>query len=260
MRNLGALDFAGGNVVHISSGVSALVACLLLGKRKHYGAAQIVPHNVPFVLLGAALLLFGWYGFNAGSALAGNELAVHAFMTTNTAAAAALLSWMIFDRIFNGKSTAVGAATGIVVGLVAITPAAGFVPLWASIVIGFVVSPLCMFFVSFVKKKLKYDDSLDAFGCHGIGGIWGGIATGLFATSAVNSAVTNEGLFFGGSLLGSQLAAIGITIALAAVGTFVIIKVMSLFKKPRVTDRDESTGLDHSQHGESAYPSFTGLD
>ena len=172
LRNLGALDFAGGNVVHISSGVSALIACLLLGKRKHYGETQMVPHNIPFTLLGAGLLLFGWYGFNAGSALAGNEIAAHAFMTTNTAAAAALVSWMIFDKIFNGKSTALGAATGIVVGLVAITPAAGFVPVWASMIIGAVASPLCLFFVTYVKRKLKYDDSLDAFGCHGIGGIW----------------------------------------------------------------------------------------
>jgi Amt family ammonium transporter len=261
LRSLGTLDFAGGNVVHISSGVSGLVACLMLGKRKHSDYSQFVPHNVPFVLLGAGLLLFGWYGFNAGSALAGNELAAHAFMTTNTAAAAALVSWMIFDRIFNGKSTALGAATGLVVGLVAITPGAGYVPVWASIIIGFLVSPLCMFFVSFVKQKLKYDDSLDAFGCHGIGGIWGGIATGLFATSAVNpAAVTNQGLFFGGSLILPQLAAIGITIAIAVVGTFIIMKALKLFKKSRVEDREESTGLDHSQHGETAYPSFTGLD
>lgn len=260
IRNLGAIDFAGGNVVHISSGVSALVACLMLGRRKHSDIAQFVPHNIPFVLLGAGLLLFGWYGFNAGSALAGNAIAVQAFMTTNTAAAAALVSWMIFDKIFNKKSTALGAATGLVVGLVAITPGAGYVPVWAAIVIGFAVSPLCIFFTSVVKRKLKYDDSLDAFGCHGIGGIWGGITTGLFATSTVNSAVTNEGLFFGGSLILPQLAAIGITIGVAVVGTYIIMKVLKLFKGSRVSDRNESEGLDYSEHGESAYPSFTGLD
>ncbi|MEZ4357766.1 MAG: ammonium transporter [Eubacteriales bacterium] len=260
LRNLGALDFAGGNVVHISSGVSALVACLMLGKRKHNDMSQFVPHNIPFVLLGAAILMFGWYGFNAGSALGGNATAVHAFMTTNTAAAAALVSWMIFDKIFNGKSTALGAATGIVVGLVAITPGAGYVPIWASIVIGFIVSPLCMFFTTVVKHKFKYDDSLDAFGCHGIGGIWGGIATGLFATSTVNSAVTSEGLFFGGSLLLPQLASIGVTIGIAVAGTFIIMKVLKLFKGSRVSARNESEGLDYSEHGESAYPSFTGLD
>jgi len=260
LRNLGALDFAGGNVVHISSGVSALVACILLGKRKHSDVTRFVPHNVPFVLLGAGLLLFGWYGFNAGSALSSGGLAAGAFMTTNTAASSAMVSWMIFDQIFNGKSTALGAATGLVVGLVAITPAAGFVPVWAAIIIGFAASPLSMFFITVVKRIFKYDDSLDVFGCHGIGGIWGGIATGLFASSSVNPAVTNEGVFFGGSLILPQLAAIGITVALAVGGTFVIIKTMSLFGKARVSERDESIGLDHSQHGESAYPSFTGLD
>ena len=260
IRSLGAIDFAGGNVVHISSGISALVACIMLGRRKHSDVAQFRPHNVPFVLLGAALLLFGWYGFNAGSALSANGLAAHAFMTTNTAAAAALVSWMIFDKILNGKPTALGAATGLVVGLVAITPGAGYVPVWAAIVIGFAASPLSLFFIMVVKRAFKYDDSLDVFGCHGIGGIWGGIATGLFATSTVNEAVTNNGLFFGGSLILSQLAAIGITIVVAVVGTVVIIKVLSLFKKSRVSEREESVGLDHAEHGESAYPTFTGLD
>ncbi|MDP2892290.1 MAG: ammonium transporter [Bacillota bacterium] len=261
LKNLGALDFAGGNVVHVSAGVSALVACILLGKRKHHGVSSPTPHNIPFVLLGAGLLWFGWFGFNAGSALSSGALAAHAFLTTNTSAAAALLSWMLIERIFNKKPTALGAATGIVVGLAAITPAAGFVPIWAAIVIGFVVSPLSWFGISFLKRKLGYDDALDVFGCHGIGCIWGGIATGLFASSAVNPAVTNQGLIFGtGNLMVSQLIAIGITIALAGGGTFVIMKVIGLFTKPRVTLREESDGLDHSQHGESAYPSFTGLD
>ncbi|MFZ5974675.1 MAG: ammonium transporter [Bacillota bacterium] len=250
--NVGALDFAGGNVVHISSGVSGLVACILLGKRKSFGS--ILPHNIPFVLIGAALLLFGWIGFNAGSALAANGLAAHALVTTVTAAAMAMLSWMAVEAIVSKKPTALGAATGVVVGLVAITPAAGFVPVWASIVIGLVVSPLCWLGVSVLKKKLGYDDALDAFGCHGIGGIWGGIATGLFASSAVNPLVTNEGVFFGGSLIGPQLIGIGVTIALAAVATFIIFKVISLFMKVRVEESDEILGLDQSEHGESAYP------
>jgi Amt family ammonium transporter len=260
LLKMGALDFAGGNVVHISSGISALVACLVLGKRKGHGLIKVVPHNVPFVLLGASLLWFGWFGFNSGSALAANGLAAHAFLTTNTAAAAAVLSWMIIDTITVGKPTAVGAATGAVIGLVAITPGAGFVPVWASIIIGLLVSPLCWFFISKIKPKLGYDDALDVFGCHGIGGIWGGIATGLFASKAVNP-LGNDGVFFGNAAqLGTQLLAIGITIALAAVGTFVLLKVIGLFTSLRATPREESEGLDGSQHGESAYPSFHGMD
>ncbi len=263
LRNLGALDFAGGNVVHISSGVSGLIACLILGRRKNVNQSAPAPHNIPFVLLGAALLWFGWFGFNAGSALSASGLAGHAFMTTNTAAAAAMLSWMLMETIVNKKPTALGAATGAVVGLVAVTPACGFVPIWASIVIGLVVSPLCWLAITQLKRKLRYDDALDAFGCHGIGGIWGGIATGLFASTAVNPAVTNEGLVFSGNanLLLAQLAAIGVTIALAGVGTFLIMKLVGLItRKNRVSPREENEGLDHSQHGESAYPSFTGLD
>ena len=258
LLKLGAIDFAGGNVVHISSGVSALVACLMLGRRKGHGVVRMTPHNVPFVLLGAGLLWFGWFGFNSGSALAANGLAAHAFLTTNTAAAAAMLSWMIIDFITIGKPTAVGAATGAVVGLVAITPGAGFVPVWASVIIGLVVSPLCWFFISKVKAKLGYDDALDVFGCHGIGGIWGGIATGLFASAGVNGV---DGLFFGnpGQLV-SQLIAIGVTIALAVAGTFVILKVVGLVTKLRPAPREEADGLDGSQHHETAYPSFTGLD
>ncbi len=256
----GDLDFAGGNVVHISSGVSALVLAILLGKRRGHGVVKTTPHNVPFVLLGAALLWFGWFGFNSGSALAANGLAVHAFLTTNTAAAAALVSWMLIDIITVGKPTAVGAATGVVIGLVAITPGAGFVPVWASLVIGLLVSPICWFFISKVKGKFGYDDALDVFGCHGIGGIWGGIATGLFASKAVNAA-GNDGLFFGNAhQLLVQLEGIGLTILLAAVATFVITKGIGLVTRLRVTPREEADGLDGSQHGESAYPSFQGLD
>ena len=258
---LGAVDFAGGNVVHISSGVSALVLCLMLGKRKNHGKVKMVPHNVPFVLLGAGLLFFGWFGFNSGSALAANGLAAHAFMTTNTAGAMAMLSWMVLEIIVSGKPTALGAATGLVVGLVAITPGAGFVPIWASLVIGLVVSPLCWFAVSFLKSRLGYDDALDAFGCHGIGGIWGGIATGLFAQKAINPVARFDGLVYGETgLIIAQLKAIGLTIALSLVATFVIVKVVSLVTRLRVTPREEADGLDGSQHGETAYPSFMGLD
>ncbi|MEM5768490.1 MAG: ammonium transporter, partial [Bacillota bacterium] len=198
---IGSVDFAGGNVVHISSGVSALVLAILLGKRKNVGKAAYHPHNVPFVVLGASLLWFGWFGFNGGSALAADELAIHAFMTTNTSAAAAMLSWMLIEKLKSGKPTLVGASTGLVVGLVAITPGAGFVPVWAALIIGGLVSPICYFFISVVKPRLGYDDALDVFGCHGIGGIWGGVATGLFAKSAINPAAAWDGLAFGQTTL-----------------------------------------------------------
>lgn len=260
--DIGSVDFAGGNVVHISSGVSALVLCILLGKRKHFGKATYHPHNVPFVILGAALLWFGWFGFNAGSALSANELAIHAFMTTNTSAATAMLSWLLIEQIKNGKPTLVGASTGLVIGLVAITPGAGFVPIWASLIIGALVSPICYFFITVVKSKFGYDDALDVFGCHGVGGIWGGIATGLFAKSSINSAARWDGLVFGNvTLFLRQLAAIGITIVIAVVGTMVIYAVTSLVTKGiKVSRKEEDLGLDASQHGESAYPSFNGMD
>jgi ammonium transporter, Amt family len=261
LRNLGVLDFAGGFVVHISAGTAGLIASIMLGKRKTYGISPPTPHNIPFVLLGAALLWFGWFGFNGGSALSSSVLAVQAFLTTNTSAAAAMLSWMLMDRIANKKPTALGAATGLVVGLVAITPAAGYVPIWAAIVIGLVASPVCWFCISTLKRKFGYDDALDVFGCHGVGSIWGVIATGLFASSSVNPAVTNQGLIYGsGNLMVAQLIALGVTVALSGVGTFVILKVTGLFTKIRVTQHQEKMGLDHSLHGESAYPSFTGMD
>ncbi|WP_297427819.1 ammonium transporter [Clostridium sp.] len=259
--SLGAVDFAGGDVVHISSGVSGLVACIVLGKRRGYGMMSYQPHNIPFVVLGAALLWFGWFGFNAGSALNAGPLAVHAFMTTNTAAAAALLSWMLIEKVKHGKPTVLGAATGAVVGLVAITPAAGFVPLWSSIVIGALVSPICFFFMSVVKSKFGYDDALDAFGCHGIGGVWGGIATGLFAQTSINSVAKWNGLFFGDiNLLIAQIEGIVITVVFAAVMTYIILKVMKLFMTIRVESSEEADGLDVAEHGETAYPAFNGLD
>ena len=262
LAQIGSIDFAGGNVVHISSGVSAMVLSVAVGKRKNHGKATYHPHNVPFVLLGAALLWFGWFGFNAGSALSANDLAVRAFMTTNTSAAAAMLSWIAIEKILHGKATLVGACTGFVIGLVAITPGAGFVPVWASIIIGALVSPLCFFFITFIKPKLGYDDALDAFGCHGIGGIWGGIATGLFTQSALNPTAKGNGLIFGEwGLFLSQLASIGITIAIAVVGTVVALGISKLFtSKLRVSTREEALGLDASEHGESAYPAFNGMD
>ena len=258
---LGAVDFAGGNVVHISSGVSGLVLAIMLGKRHGYEKVSYRTHNIPFVMLGAAILWFGWFGFNAGSALGANGLAAHAFMTTNTSAAFAMLSWMLIDMIKDGKPTIVGASTGAVLGLVAITPGAGFVPVWAAIIIGIVVSPICYFTMSVVKQRFGYDDALDAFGCHGIGGIWGGIATGLFADKSINSVARWNGLVFGDShLFGAQVVSILVTIAVAVVGTFICVSIVKLFVPIRVTESEERVGLDKTQHGESAYPAFNGLD
>lgn len=259
---IGSIDFAGGNVVHISSGVSALVLSILLGKRRNLGKAPYHPHNVPFVFLGAALLWFGWFGFNGGSALAANELAAHAFMTTNTAAASALLSWLFIEVIKNGRPTLVGASTGMVIGLVAITPGAGFVPIWAAIVIGALVSPICYFFINVIKPRFGYDDALDVFGCHGIGGIWGGIATGLFAKTSINSAAAWDGLIFGGTTLFlRQLAAVGITIVITVAGTLIAAGITTFVTKGiKVSKKDEAIGLDISEHGETAYPAFNGMD
>lgn len=194
---IGSVDFAGGNVVHISSGVSALVLAIYLKQRRGYAKATYRTHNIPFVFLGAAMLWFGWFGFNAGSALKADGLAAHAFMTSSISSACALLTWMLIEVIREGKPTLVGASTGLVIGLVAITPGAGFVPVWASFIIGILVSPICYFTVLLLKQKLKIDDALDAFGCHGIGGIWGGIATGLFGKTSVNSVAKWDGLVFG---------------------------------------------------------------
>lgn len=261
IRNLGAVDFAGGNVVHISSGVSGLVACILLGKRREYGVVSYKPHNIPFVVLGAALLWFGWFGFNGGSALAADGLAAHAFMTTNTSAAAALLSWMLIEKVLHGKPTILGASTGAVVGLVAITPAAGFVPIWASLIIGLLVSPICYFGMTKIKGKFGYDDALDAFGCHGLGGIWGGIATGLFAKTSINSGAQWNGLVFGDvKLFVAQVLSIVITIAFAGIATFIIVSVIKLVMPIKVSQEEEAQGLDLVEHGEVAYPSFNGLD
>lgn len=261
LAEMGSVDFAGGDVVHISSGVTALVLAIILGRRKGYERTTYRIHNIPFVVLGAAILWFGWFGFNAGSALKADGLAAHAFMTSAISSASALLSWMFIDAINDKKTTLVGASTGLVLGLVAITPGAGFVPMWASFIIGALVSPICYYGVILVKKKLKIDDALDAFGCHGIGGIWGGIATGLFGKSSINSVAKWDGLFFGEwKLFAAQIAGILITIVIAVVGTLVCVGIVRIFTQLRVTDREEKLGLDISQHGENAYPSFNGMD
>lgn len=261
LAKIGSVDFAGGNVVHISSGVSALVLCIVLGKRKDYLRVQYHVHNIPFVVLGASLLLFGWFGFNAGSALQANELAVHAFITTGLSAASGMLSWMAMDVLMSGKPTLVGSVTGMVVGLVAITPGAGFVPIWSSIIIGLAGSPICYLMISKVKQKLGYDDALDAFGCHGIGGIWGGIATGLFAQTSINDVAKWNGLFFGDmQLFIAQIISIVVTIAVAIIGTLICIAIVRCFTTLRVSKQEEQKGLDISEHQENAYPSFNGLD
>lgn len=254
---LGALDFAGGTVVHISSGVAGLVTALVLGKRRGHGTQPMVPHQLPMTLLGACLLWFGWFGFNAGSALTAGELAGNAFIVTNTAAAAAVLSWLAVEWLHRGKPTALGAATGAVAGLVAITPAAGFVTPLASIVIGLVGGVVCYFGVAILKAKLGYDDALDAFGCHGIGGTWGAIATGLFATKTVNAA-GNNGLFYGNSeLMVSQLISVVAAYAFVAIGTFSILKIVGVITPLRATAEEEEIGLDITQHGEEAYSEYS---
>lgn len=253
LRNMGALDFAGGTVVHINAGIAALATALAIGKRKGLNGHTPAPHNLPFVVLGTALLWFGWFGFNAGSALAANGLATSAFVVTNTAAAAAGLSWAIIEWLRNGKTTIFGFCSGAVAGLVAITPAAGFVNVISAVIIGLLVSVFCYIAVSVIKPALGYDDSLDAFGVHCIGGIWGALATGLFATKTINSA-GGDGLFYGNpAQLKIQLIAVAATLAYSFVVTFVIYKVVDLIVGLRVKEEDENIGLDLTQHHERAY-------
>jgi ammonium transporter, Amt family len=258
LRTLGALDFAGGTVVHISSGISGLVAALVLGKRKGHGSEPMAPHHLPMTILGAGLLWFGWFGFNAGSALGANGLAAIALVTTNTSAAAAALSWVFVEWLHRGKPTVLGAVSGAVAGLVAITPGAGFVTVLSSIAIGLVGGALCYLAVSILKAKLGYDDALDAFGCHGIGGIWGALATGIFATKAVNPAGVDGLLYGNAAQLGIQGIGVLVTILFAGVATFVILKLISLVLKLRASVDEEENGLDLSLHGEQAYPDFVG--
>ena len=255
LRNLGALDFAGGNVVHISSGVSGLVAAIVLGNRAKKASAK--PHNIPMTILGAGLLWFGWFGFNAGSALTisgdNGALAVNAFLTTNTAAAAAAISWLIVEKIVAKKSTAIGIAGGALAGLVAITPAVGFVSPMSSIVIGAFGGIVSFVGIYFLKKKFGYDDALDAFGCHGLAGTWGALATGIFASKSINPAGA-DGLIYGNvHLFVVQVISVIVTYAFAAIMTLIILKVIGLFTSLRVSAQEEIDGLDVSLHGESAY-------
>ncbi|WP_196591750.1 ammonium transporter [Pectinatus frisingensis] len=250
---LGALDFAGGLVIHILSGVSGLVICILVGKRKGYGKLPILPHHLPMTVLGATLLWFGWFGFNAGSALGANELAANALITTQAAAAMATVSWVVCEWLHNGKPTILGAASGCIAGLVAITPAAGFVAPMPAVIIGIIGGAVCYFAVAIMKAKLGYDDALDAFGVHGIGGTWGAIATGLWASTAVNSAGAN-GLFYGDStLLVAQIISIIVAYLLGGIGSFVLFKVVNAITPFRADEAEEISGLDIVEHGERGY-------
>jgi Amt family ammonium transporter len=252
---LGALDFAGGTVVHINAGIAAIVTAVMLGKRRDYKGHAIPPHNIPLVAIGAALLWFGWFGFNAGSGLAADGLAGNAFLVTHIAAATAAFVWALLDWIVGKKTTIVGICTGAVGGLVAITPAAGFVDVTGALVIGALVSLVCFFMVAYVKPKLGYDDSLDAFGVHGIGGILGALATGFLATPAVQAAYS--GAFYGNPhQVVIQLISVVATIVYSGVGTFILFKIVEKTIGVRADDKDEALGLDESMHHETAYTNF----
>lgn len=260
---IGALDFAGGDVVHISSGVTGLILCLALGGRKGFGLKSYRPHNVPFVALGAGLLWLGWFGFNGGSEFAADEVAALAILNTAVSSAAGLASWLLVERLATGTPSLVGACTGLVAGLVVVTPAAGFVEPWAAVVMGLVVSPVCYLAISRLKARFGYDDALDAFGCHGVGGLLGGVLTGIFCVPEL-SWTGEGGLLYTGdpSLLVSQVLGILVTLAIVvALDVVLVAAVRAAFGgRLRVTDHDEALGLDVSVHGESAYPAFTGLD
>jgi Amt family ammonium transporter len=252
VRNFGALDFAGGTVVHISSGASALACAIVLRRRLGYGKEHMAPHNLPMTVLGASLLWFGWFGFNAGSAVASGALATSAFVVTNTATASAALSWMVVEWMYRGKPTVLGAASGAVAGLVAITPASGFVGPMPSIAIGVGAGVFCYLAVLW-KTKCGYDDALDVVGIHGIGGIWGALATGLFASKVINPAGA-DGLFYGNpAQLGIQALAVLVSVGFAFLGTFVILKLVDGVMGLRVSEEEERMGLDLSQHEERAY-------
>jgi Amt family ammonium transporter len=253
LKMLGVIDFAGGLVVHISAGVSALAAALVIGRRKGLDtASEMRPNNVPFVILGASILWFGWFGFNGGSALAANELAVSALVVTNLSAAAGAVSWMLVDWARKGKPSAVGISVGAVCGMVAITPASGFVGVMPAIVIGFIAGILCNFVTNW-RARTKLDDSLDVFACHGAGSIWGVIATGLFASNLINAMGPN-GLFFGNPMqVAIQAFAVVVVAAFAFFGSYALLKLINVFTPVRVSAAEEKAGLDRSQHGEDAY-------
>ncbi len=252
IKNLGALDFAGGLVVHVSSGVAALAAAILIGKRRGYGQEPMPPHNMTMTLIGAALLWFGWFGFNAGSAVASGTLATSAFVATHISASAAALSWMFAEWYTRGKPTVLGAASGAVAGLVAITPASGYVGPLAALAIGIIGGAVCFTGIK-LKEKFGYDDSLDTVGVHGVGGAWGAIATGLFASKLINPG-GNDGLFYGNfSLLLSQILGLVAAVAYAFLATWLLLKILDRTMGLRVFGDDEVDGLDLSQHGESGY-------
>ena len=252
MGGLGALDFAGGTVVHISSGISALAAALIMGKRLGYGTTSFIPHNLPMTLTGAALLWFGWFGFNAGSALAADGLAASAFVVTHLASAAAAVSWVFFEWIHRGKPTTLGVASGAVAGLVAITPGSGFVGPMSSLIIGFLGGALCYGGV-LLKTRLGYDDSLDVVGVHGVGGTWGALATGLFASTEINSGGAN-GLFFGNpGQLWIQFISVVATMAFAFIMTLIILKVVDMVMGLRISEDEERMGMDTTIHNEAGY-------
>lgn len=260
---IGALDFAGGDVVHISSGVTGLILCLALGARSDFGLRSSRPHNVPFVALGAGLLWLGWFGFNGGSEFAADGVAALAILNTAVSSAAGLVSWILVERVATGKPTLVGACTGLVAGLVVVTPGAGFVEPWAAVVMGLVVSPVCYLAISRLKARFGYDDALDAFGCHGVGGILGGLLTGLFCVPELSWTGAGGLLYTGDpSLLASQVAGIAVTLAIVVVLDLLIVGAVRLAfgGRLRVTGHEEALGLDVSEHGESAYPTFNGLD
>ncbi len=252
---MGALDFAGGTVVHINAGIAAIVTALMLGKRRDYKNHALPPHNITYVVMGAAMLWVGWFGFNAGSGLAADGLAANALMVTHIAAAAAALTWAALEWIIDRRATVVGISTGAVGGLVAITPAAGFVGVGGALIIGLAVALICFFMVAYVKPKLGYDDSLDAFGVHGIGGILGALLTGILATTAIQSAYS--GAAYGNfAQLGTQAIATLATIVFSGVGTYILFKITDKLVGVRVTDKEEAIGLDETQHGETAYTNF----
>jgi ammonium transporter, Amt family len=253
LKQLGVLDFAGGAVVHVNAGIAALVTALIIGKRTGYKNRPVPPHNLPFTVLGTALLWFGWFGFNGGSALAANGLAVHALVNTHVAAAAAGLTWAFLEWIYTGKPTVFGTITGSIAGLATITAASGYVDVVSAIAIGFVASLVCFICVSLLKPRLGYDDSLDAFGVHGVGGILGMIATGLFASKAINPAGADGALFGNIYQLQIQLIAVFTVTAYSLVATYIIYKAVNLFVKVRVSPKDEIIGLDLTQHQETAY-------
>ena len=253
LRNEGVLDFAGGTVIHILSGISGLVAAMLIGKRAGYGRTAMIPHNIPMVVIGMAFLWLGWFGFNGGSAFAANGLAAHAMVTTQVAAATGMLGWMLSESMLAGKATTLGAASGAIAGLVAITPGAGFVPVWTALPIGFIGGIICYTSVAHIKTKLGYDDSLDAFGIHGVGGLWGAIATGLFASTAVNGAGA-DGLFFGNPMqLWIQVEGIVYCALYGIAVTAVIVLAMKACMRVRADEGEQIVGMDALEHGERGY-------